>query len=150
VRFRIYLPLAILAFVGATTGADIYARMSIAGEPFAAALQDHLHWTAVQFVGTAMLFAPFVAVALLCARVDRRTSGHAAATIFAAAMVALLYFYFQGHEGAQQALLEKKWTAASLSIGLLPFFVGIPVVLATAAAGAIAAKLGRGAINPDR
>jgi hypothetical protein len=55
-------------------------------------------------------------------------------------MLTLLYFYFQGHQGAQLALLDEKWTAAALSIGLLPFFIGVPVVFAAWGAAALAAK----------
>jgi hypothetical protein len=56
-------------------------------------------------------------------------------------MLALLYFYFRGHQDAQRALLEEHWTAAALSVGLLPFFIGIPVVLIVALAAATAANL---------
>ena len=138
---KVYLPLAVVVFLAATTGADLIARTSIAGEPFAVALREHLYWAAVQFVGTIILFAPFVAVAFVCARAEKRARSRSVALIFAAAMLSLLYFYFQGHQGAQRAMLEEKWTAAALSIGLLPFFIGIPVVLGSWGAAALAAKL---------
>jgi Na+/H+ antiporter NhaD/arsenite permease-like protein len=63
--------------------------------------------------------------------------------IFAVAMLTLLYFYFEGHQAAERAALQKMWTAAALSIGLLPFFIGGPVVLAVVGAGALAAKFDR-------
>jgi hypothetical protein len=56
-------------------------------------------------------------------------------------MVTLLYFYFQGHQAAEHAALKHMWTAASLSVGLLPIFVGAPVVVAVAGAGILAAKM---------
>lgn len=137
---KVYLPLAVLMFLAATTGADLIARTSIAGQPLSAALREHLYYTGVQFVGTMLLLAPFVAVAVACTRAERKARGRSAFLIFAIAMVTLLYFYFQGHQDAQVALLDKKWTAAALSVGLLPFFIGAPVALAAWGAAALAAK----------
>lgn len=62
-RLKTYLSLAVMVFVVATTGADLIARTSIAGEPLSVALREHLHWAVVQFVGTVLLLTPFVAVA---------------------------------------------------------------------------------------
>lgn len=140
---KVYLPLALVAFFAATTGADLIARTSIGGETFAHALNDHLHWASVQWVGTLLLLAPFVAVALICAAAERRARTRSTAAVFGVAMLALLYFYFDGHQGAQHALLAERWTAAILSIGLLPFFIGVPVVVAAAVGGALAAGLDR-------
>lgn len=140
---KFYLPLSVAVFIAATTGADLIARTSIAGEPFATALREHLHWAVVQFLGTILLLAPFVAVAFICARVEKQAHSRGVVVIFLLAMLTLLYFYFQGHQGAQYALLEQRWTAAALSIGLLPFFIGVPVVLAAIGAGAFAVKFDR-------
>lgn len=140
---KVYLPLALVAFVAATIGADLVARTTIAGESVAFAIRDHLHWAGVQFVGTILLLAPFVAVAFVCARVAKKARSRSAFLIFALAMLTLLYFYFEGHQAAQQALKEEMWTAASLSIGLLPFFIGVPVLLAVIVAGTLATKFDR-------
>ena len=144
---RVYLPLAVVTFLAATTGADLFARTSIAGESFGMALRGHLYWAAVQFIGTLLLLAPFLGVAFICARVERQVHWRSVAVIFAAAMLALLYFYFQGHQAAQHAMLEKRWTAAALSIGLLPFFIGVPVLLGVLGAGALAARFDHRAID---
>lgn len=138
-----YLPLAVAVFLAATTGADLIARTSIAAEPLAFALREHLYYASVQFVGTIFLLAPFVTVAFVCSRAEKRARSRSVSVIFVAAMFALLYFYFQGHQGAQHAILEEKWTAATLSIGLLPFFIGVPVVLLAWGATSLAAKLDR-------
>jgi hypothetical protein len=140
---KVYLPLAVVVFLAATTGADLIARTSIAGETFGFALREHLYYLRVQLVGTMLLFAPFAAVALACARAETKARSRGPALIFAVAMLALLYFYFEGHQGAQYALKEEKWTAAALSIGGLPFFIGLPVVVAVFGAAALAAKLDR-------
>lgn len=138
---RIYLLLAVIAFCAATTGADLVARTTIAGEPAAAALRDHLYWAGVQLPGTLFLLSPFAGLAFLCARAERKARSRGVICIFAIATLILLYFYFQGHQGAQYALLEKKWTAAALSIGLLPFFIGVPVLLIATCAALLAKKL---------
>lgn len=140
---KIYLPVAVLVFLAATTGSDLIARTTIAGEAFPVAFREHLYWAGVQFVGTILLFAPFAIVAFVCACAERSARTRSVSLIFAIAMLALLYFYFQGHQDAQRAMLEKMWTAAALSIGLLPFFVGGPVVLAVIGAAALAARLDR-------
>jgi len=141
--FKVYAPVALLAFLVATTGADLFARTSIGGEPFAVALRDHLYWAAVQFVGTLLLLAPFAGVALIGTLVERRARQRSAVLIFAVGLLTLLYFYVQGYQAAEHAMLAKKWTAAALSIGLLPFFIGVPVVLTAGIAGVIAASLDR-------
>ncbi len=140
---KFYLPLALVAFLAATIGADLVARTTIAGESLAFALRDHLHWAGVQFVMTILLLAPFVAIAFVCARVEKKARSRSAILIFALAMFTLLYFYFEGHQAAQQALEEGMLTAATLSVGLLPFFIGIPLVLAVIGAGALATKFDR-------
>lgn len=147
---KVYLPLALVVFLAGTTGADLVARTSIAGEPFGVALREHLYWAGLQFVGTLMLLAPFVAAAFVCARAGKQARTRTVAPIFTAAMLTLLYFYFQGHQGAQLALLQEKWTASALSVGMLPFYPGIPVVLAVIAAGALAAKYDPRISDQDR
>jgi hypothetical protein len=140
---KVYLPVALVIFLAATTGADLIARTTIAGEPFDVALGEHLYYAGVQFVGTLLLLAPFVAVAFLCNRAEKRARTCGVVFIFVVAMLTLLYFYFDAYQGAERALLAEKWTAAALSIGLLPFFIGAPVVLIVAGAGALAAKFDR-------
>lgn len=138
---KFYLSLALIFFLAATTGADLIARTAIAREPFEAALREHLYYYAgVQIVGTLILLTPFLAVAHLCARMEKKARRRTAVPIFTAAMFTLLYFYFQGHQAAQNALLDEKWTASTLAVGMLPLFPGVPVVLAVLAAGALASK----------
>ena len=96
-------------FLAATTGADLIARTSIGGQPFVAALHEHLYWAGVQFVGTMLLLAPFVAVAFVCAFVEKQAQTRSVLLIFAVAMLTLLYFYFQGHQAAERFALQKMW-----------------------------------------
>lgn len=140
---KAYLAAATVVFLAATSGADIIAKTSISGEPFMAALREHFYWAGVQFVGTMLLLAPFLAVAMTCGFTERRARSRWVIAIFLVAMSVLLYFYFEGYQAAERAMLQEMWTAATLSVGLLPFFIGVPVVLAAMGAGALAAKLDR-------
>jgi hypothetical protein len=140
-NLKIYLPTALAAFAASTTGADVLARMNVACQQFEAALQESLYYLGVGLVGTILLLAPFFTVAFICALAEKYGRTRSISIIFAVATAALIYFYFQGNFGAQEALKEKHWTAAALSVGLLPFFIGVPVALVTAAAAALAAKL---------
>jgi hypothetical protein len=148
--FKLYLPVAFLIFVAATSGADVFASMSLAGQPFAAALRENLHWTRVELVGTFLLLGPFVAVAGVCALVERRARTRTVLLIFALAMVALLYFYFQGYQAAQRFALQHMWTAATLSIGFLPLGTGLAVVLAVVVFGWLAAEFDPRVSDPGR
>ena len=100
---KVYLPVAVVVFLAATTGADLVARTSIAGQPFAAALNEHIYWAREEFVGTMLMLAPFIAVASICAFAERHARTRSVLLIFAAAMLTLLYFYFQGHQAAERA-----------------------------------------------
>lgn len=137
---KVYLPVAAIVFAAATTGAEVVAGTSIAGETFAGTLRDSLHWSAVEWPGTLVLLAPFVAVAIVCAFVEKRARTRSVLVIFALGMLALLYFYFQNYQVAQRAALKHLWTAATMSVAVLPFLVGFPVFLAVVGAGALAAK----------
>lgn len=138
--FKVYLPIAAIVFLVAKTGADVVAAMSIAGEPFGTAIREDLYWTRVEFAGTLLLLAPFVVVACVCGLVEKHARTRSAALIFTGAMLALLYFYFQGYQSAQHSALQKMWTAAALSVGLLPFTVGFIVTFAVMITGALAVR----------
>jgi hypothetical protein len=60
----------------------------------------------MQLVGTMLLLAPFVAVAFVCAFVEKQARTRSVLLIFAVAMLALLYLYFQGHQAAERAALQ--------------------------------------------
>jgi hypothetical protein len=140
---KIYLPAAIAVFLDATTGADVIARTSIAGEPFEAALREHLYYAGRDFIRTILLLVPFIAVAFVFACAAKKARSRSVAILFTMAMVALLYFYFQGYLESQHALAEERWTSAALSIVILPFFIGLPVALVSLAAALLAVRLDR-------
>jgi|SRR6185503_15325472 len=138
---KVYLPIALVVFVAATLGADVVAQTSIGGKALSDALHEHLYWAGVELLGTLFLLAPFIAVAGICALAERRARTRTVLAIFSLAMLALLYFYFQGYQAAQRAELQHMWTAATLSIGFLPFGIGLAVVLAVILFGWLAKEV---------
>lgn len=142
-RSRTFLLIALLMFLVAVTGSDLFARISIGHLSLMGAVSEHIEWAAMTLIGLLLLLAPFLVVALICAIANKRARARSAVTIFAAALITLLYFYFGAFQAAERAVLNAHWTAAALSIGLLPFFVGTPTVLLTAAAAALAASFDR-------
>jgi hypothetical protein len=125
---RWFLVVAAAAFLVATTGSDVFARMAIGGQPLADAASEHFYWAGVQFIGTLMLLAPFGFLAVIASWVEDRTRTWQAAMLFAVPTLYLIYTYFEGYQASQVAMLDKRWTAATLSIGFLPFSAA-PVVL---------------------
>lgn len=136
-----YLLFALAAGIAATAGSDILARMWIGGVPLAAAGIEHLRYAVSGWVGTIFLLAPFLAVGWVSAAFHKRGSTRVAGGICAIGLLPLSYFYFQGYQAAQYALADERWTAAALSIGFLPFAIGIPVTLLVGLAALIALGL---------
>jgi heme/copper-type cytochrome/quinol oxidase subunit 3 len=146
---KLYLPIAVMVFAAATAGADVVARTSL-GQPLVAAFREHLYWAGAELVGTLLLLAPFVAVAGICALAERKARTRSVLVIFALAMLALLYVYFQGYQAAKRAELEHLWTAAALSIGFLPLGIGLAVVSAVTVFGWLATQFDPRAFDPGR
>ncbi len=135
---KTYLLTGILAFVASVTGSDIVARMVVAGSDPATALADHLEWAMLTPIGLIFLLLPFAGVTLICAAVSER-SRSATAVLYAIAIAVLACTYFDGFMTSHQAMLDGRWTAAALSIGLMPLFAGLPVLLAVALTAALIA-----------
>lgn len=135
-RAKTYLLTGILAFVASVTGSDLVARMMVAGSDPATALADHLEWAMLTPVGLIFLLLPFAGTTLICAAVSQR-SRSAAALVLAIAMAVLACTYFDGFMTSHHAMLDGRWTAAALSIGLMPLFAGLPVLLSVALAAAL-------------
>lgn len=109
--------------------------MQVAGDAFGYALRNALVVAARGLIGTMVLMAPFFVLAYLAVWVARKASVLLAAIVFVPPVAVLEWYYHWGYVAAEHALLQKKWTAAALSIGLLPFFVGVPAVAAAVVLG---------------
>lgn len=146
---KAYLLTATALSIATITGSDVIARMTIAENTFGEAVVEHLHWVSMTIVGEAFLIAPFAGAALICGVVNKRAKTRSAIALFFVAMSALAYFYFGGFQASQQAMLDQRWTAATLSIGLLPFFVGLPLLGVVAMTAAVIALVDRRPIVED-
>lgn len=117
-----------MAFAVSYSVADIASRMIVARSNFVDAIGDHLEMALVPPFGTLLLAGPFFVIGWLSYRLACRNALKRGIALLVAASIVLGYFYFWGLYGSQEALLQSKWTAAALSVGLLPFFVGIPTI----------------------
>ena len=140
-QLRTYMLLAICAFLVATTGGDLSARTTIAGNTFGQAFTAHIQWASSTFIGVLLLFLPFAGVAYIAFNLQKLGKIFDVFAIFLLSVTILVYFYFRGFSGSQLALVEGKWTASALEIGLLPFFVGIPLLLVMQVGGRIILRL---------
>jgi hypothetical protein len=137
-----FIALSIASFIAATFGFDVIARTTVGNETLHYAMSAHLAFALGSPVETAMLIAPFITLAFICAGVAWKIRLRNALIIFILFDLILLYLYFSTYQGYQQALLEHAWTAASLSMGLLPFLT-IPVLIVAVIASLIAIKINR-------
>jgi len=140
IRFSI---LAVVLFLIADTGSDVFNRVYILDETPRFALFDHVHWASVEIIGTLFLLTPFLVVGLVAAWLEVRVSSLRTWAIFGIANLFLLYQYFVAYESAARASLAKHWTAAALSIGFLPL-LAIPFAIIVALVGFGIASLSGG------
>ena len=92
------------------------------------ALREALPWL-VEPLSWLFLFAPFIALAFVSACFSGWAKARGIIATFALGLGVLCYFYIDQHYWAQEALQQERWTASALAVGLVPFFIGIPVFL---------------------
>ena len=144
----VYLFAAVIAFLVATTGSDLFARLTIEGQPLTKALSEHFYGAGVQLVGTLMLFLPFAFLATIGSWVEEKINKLGGWAFFTLPTLFLIYSYFEGYQASKVAELEQRWTAATLSVGFLPFMAA-PVVLVVWFIGflVVAVRRKRGSAN---
>lgn len=124
----IFLGLGVGLFVVATFVFDVVARISVGREGFVHAASEHLHYAIVQPVGSFLLLLPFLLLSGLATGIASVKGFDRGMGIFLLGGLCMLFLYFNGYQGSQVAMIDGKWTAAALSVGLLPFMT-IPVLL---------------------
>ena len=138
----LYFTTAAVAFLIATTGSDVSARMTIGGQQLGDALSEHFYWAGAQFIGTILLFLPFGFMAAIGSWTDGGTKRWKALLIFGLPTVYMICAYFEGYRASKLAEMDKLWTAATLDIGFLPF-AAVPVVLLAWLIGYVAVRTQR-------
>lgn len=130
-RFKLhvlYWGIGLLAFFVATNGCETLASMALAQKSFAIAAHESVRYTIAQPMGALLLALPFFVISGLSAELARAFSLQRGFLFFFAAFTCVAYLYCTAYWDAQHALLEGRWTASTLLIGLLPF-KSIPVLI---------------------
>lgn len=130
-RFKLhvlYWGIGLLAFFAATNGCEMVASMVLAQKSFIIAAQESVRYTITQPIGALFLALPFFVISSLSAELARVFSLRRGFLFFFVALVCIAYLYCTAYWEAQHALLEGRWTASTLLIGLLPL-KSIPVII---------------------
>src|SRR5689334_17944120 len=98
------------AFVVATIGFGTFAKVSVAGDTIAHAFSEQMQYEAL--IVSLKLIAPFVLLAGVSAAFLNAQGSNFGFGVFAFGAVPLMVLYFIGFTGSEQALLNRKWTAA--------------------------------------
>ncbi len=120
--------IAVVFFLIATLASDVIARTTIGSEGVGYAISQHAYHAATQPIGTGMLLAPFLLVAWMAASVARRKTMQLGLVFLCVTSSALAFMYFLAYQDSQHFMALRKWTAATLAIGLLAF-KSIPVLI---------------------
>jgi hypothetical protein len=123
-----FFAFAALLFLAATLGSDIVARTTVGGEGLGKAITEHAYYAFVQPIGTAMLLAPFLLLGWMSASLAKRKRFDGGLGVFLLGALLLGFIYFIGYQDSQSYMKQRMWTAATLSVGLLPF-KSVPLLL---------------------
>lgn len=140
VGFKAYLVISALAFIAATLIVDIVAGMTFDTTSFSSNVFEYVKGPNAVFV--LLSISPFIAVALISGLLNRSSGPTRSLPLFSTAILALVFSYAKGHWNSQLLLQKERWTAASFSVGVLPF-IGFGIVFVTICVAALASQLGR-------
>ena len=119
-RYAVFFAIAIAMFLLIVDGFDILARIRIGGESLTQALSQTAHYSLVQPLGTLLTLAPFAAIAWISGSLAN-VSWNRAFILMAVCFAVFALLYYGGHMDSQKLMQQRKWTAASLAVGLIPF-----------------------------
>ena len=119
---------AALLFIAATLGSDVAAKISVGGVGLGEAITEHAHYAVTQPIGTVMLLAPFILLSWMSASLAKCKGFEKGLGVFILGAFLLMLMYFSGYQDSQAYMKQRMWTAATLSIGLLPF-KSVPLLL---------------------
>jgi hypothetical protein len=129
-----------------TALAATFAKVHVLGTPLLPAAAEAGRDLLSEPLGIAFLAVPFATLAALAPMfaLGRPSPGRWA--VIGVGVLSLTLFYFKGFIGSELALEQRKWTAAALSVGLMPFISLLCMLLAAFAASLahLFAQLNRG------
>ncbi|MEW6333294.1 MAG: hypothetical protein AB1558_03420 [Thermodesulfobacteriota bacterium] len=117
----LFLLFSLAGYVLCDVGFGVYAQIKAENISIYPSLIEKLYDRATQPLGTIMMMAPFLFLGGISASFAQKNRIPIAISLFLITFSVLGYMYFLGHMHYEMHILEKKWTAASLSLGLLPF-----------------------------
>lgn len=118
---RAFLFLAFFTYLVCDLVFAIYARVNIGTDSLMHSVTESLYYMGVQPVALILGVGPFIFLGWLSASVAAIRGILAAILIFGIGALLLGNMYFWGHIDSQSSMLLQHWTAATLSVGLLPF-----------------------------
>ncbi len=123
-----FFVLAGLSFIVLTLVLDVIARAAFGGEPIFSAAWQHLYYAVTGPIGTMVLLLPFALLAWISGALANRNDFRHGLIMFGVGVALLAILYFVGYHDSAIAIAQRKWTAASLAVGLLPF-ESLPIIL---------------------
>jgi hypothetical protein len=148
VAYVVYLTVSVVLFVLANVGLGALSRMTIGGESYDYALSRYIYYAREQLLGTMLLLSPFLLLGCMAAGFSIKRSVVHGSTVLVVGAVLLLVLYYKGYMDSEIAIKNRHWTAAALSVGLLPF-QGLGV-LALLLIGGLVARRRKNAKTPTR
>jgi hypothetical protein len=128
-RYITFFAIAMVMYIVIDDGLEILARIRIRGESMAEALSQTAHYSLAQPLGTLFALAPFAAIAWISGSLAR-ASWHRAIILMAVCFAVFAFFYYGGHMASERFMQQRKWTAAALAVGFIPFKNFAVVVMA--------------------
>lgn len=131
-------PISLLIFLLITLGCDVLSRIEYQHLSITDAIDAAVKQPTANLIGLFLLSLPIVGAHLLTIEVSRAAGRAVGALVFVITIALLACIYCAGYASYQQSMAEKRWTDATLSLGLLPVKGGVvlifPLVVAVIAA----------------
>ena len=128
---KLFYGLSLGLFFGSVLLFDAIGRLTYRNETIFEAIKETLYYLTVQPIGTAMLLAPYLILGFVSAKAAKNNNIKKGMCFFVSGLISLSYIYYSGYLAASYYMELKKWTASSLSVGMLPFqsIIALPIGL---------------------
>ncbi len=136
---RNHYPLAAFPFAYGlvfTIACEIIMRVAVSKESTASAIAESFGMAFGQPAGLLFVLSPFLVLTAIAFILIARKKHLFAGLFIGLALPLLSVLYCFGYYGSQVSLREGAWTAAALSVGLLPF-LSVPALLLAAVIAAL-------------
>lgn len=116
--YTVFLSLAFCAFIAAYYGCEILADICAGLPGIGESIYGQLPFSVSQIIANLILLCPFMLHACLAASLGKKNWDYAK-MFFAAGCTILMGLFLMAHFDAANAMVQKRWTAAALSMGFL-------------------------------